>query len=173
MLMRWFLGTIAAATMFAALTSAASARAATEPPTPAQIQAAVRSAERSPKLWATVNVCRAPWFGIRGEIPALGFPASLSMKIQVDYWNAAEKRFVPLRGVSTKLSVGTFASNYHQAGSSWRFTPPARLSGSVTFQWKLGRNVIGKVTRRTAGGIKGVDRGEPRGHSSAGCTLSN
>jgi hypothetical protein len=171
---RLSLGTIGAVTVLAVLApAAASARAATAPPTPAQIQAAVRSAERSPKLWATVNVCREPWFGVRGEMPALGFAAKLSMKIQVDYWNTAKKRFVPLRGVSTKLSVGTFASNYHQAGASWRFMPPALLSGTVTFQWKLGRNVIGKVTRKTAGGIKGVDRGEPRGHSSASCTLSN
>jgi hypothetical protein len=166
------IATVGALSALAALApAAASARAATTTPTRAQIRAAIRAAERSPKLWATVNVCDAPWFGIRGEIPALGFAANLSMTIQVDYWNAAKKRFVPLRGVSKTVSMGTLTSDLHQAGSSWRFKPPATLSGTVTFEWQLGHQVIGRTTRLTARGIKGVDDSRPRGTSAASCKL--
>src|SRR5947209_20193020 len=60
---------------------------------PARISRAVRNAERSPSLWATINICgsrRHPNdVGVRGQMPTLGFSASLFMVVQVNYWSAS------------------------------------------------------------------------------------
>src|SRR6516165_1209759 len=61
-----------------------------KPPTAAQMRAAVQRAERSKYLWATVNICntkRHPHaIGVRGQMPALGFPALLQMTVHLKYW---------------------------------------------------------------------------------------
>jgi hypothetical protein len=146
--------------------------AAPSAPTPAQIRAAVKSAERSRELWATVNICDQPNFGIRGQMPALGFPARMSMQIQVDYWNPAKKRFVPDSHAIKKLTLPRATRNLHQTGYVWQFQPATILSGSVTFEWKLGNKVIGRTTRATAHVAKGVDDTNPRGNSTASCKIS-
>jgi hypothetical protein len=169
--MRALLGTVAAISVLCVLAPATASARASKPPTQAQIRAAVRRAERSRQLWATVNICRTPRFGVRGQMPGLGFASDLSMKIQVDYWSFAKKRFVPLRGVSNVVSLGTAAQDLHQAGSVWRFKPPAILSGTITFQWRRGNRLIGETTRLTAHGVKGVDDADPKGNSTATCRM--
>jgi len=149
----------------------ATALASGRTPTQAQIRAAVRGAERSRRLWATVNICHALRFGIRGQMPALGFPTTMSMQIQVNYWNPAKNRFVPDRGAVEIVSLGRAAHNLHQGGFVWQFQQSVILSGSVTFRWRLGRRVIGKTTRPTATGIKHVDDTDPKGNSTATCKL--
>ena len=68
-------------------------------PTPNQIKSAVHSAERSKRLWATINICdtrkHPHTIGIRGEAPALGFPATISISIGVDFYSKTDKRFEP------------------------------------------------------------------------------
>ncbi len=127
-------------------------------------------------MWATVNICntrRHPHtLGIRGQLPGLGFPARLYMSIQVNYWVKAKRKFVPDSHAKHSLSLGTQSSGRHQAGFTWQFAPPAFLSGTVTFEWRLGHKVIGHTTRRTAHGIKNVDEGDPRGYSTATCRIS-
>jgi hypothetical protein len=167
---RTIVGTAAALICVSVLAPAAAVAAT---PTQAQIRAAVRRAEGSPQLWATVNVCdqAKTKFGIRGQMPALGFPTRMSMQIQVNYWNPAKKRFVPDKGAVETVSLGRPARNLHQAGFVWHFQPQVTLSGSVTFQWKLGRKVIGETTRATKNGVKGVDDTDPKGNSTASCKL--
>jgi hypothetical protein len=157
----------------------ADARAAAGPggsdPSGQQIRQAVRHAQRSREVWATVNICNTRRYphtiGIRGQLPALGFPARLYMSIQVDYWVKAKRRFVPDSNAKQSLSLGRQSSGRHQAGFTWRFAPPAFLSGTVTFEWKLGRKVIGRTTRRTVHGIKNVDDSDPKGYSTATCRI--
>lgn len=154
--------------------SAAGQRAGT--PTRAQIRAAVKRAKRSRALWATVNICNTRHhphaLGIRGQMPALGFRARLSMRIAVDYWDPAKKRFVADKSVRSKVvALGATSSELRQGGYEFSFAPPAVLSGTVTFKWTVGRHVVGRATRATAHGIRGVDRGDPRGYSAATCQI--
>jgi hypothetical protein len=148
-------------------------------PTKAEINAAVKRAKRSHKLWATVNICdtaaHSNVLGIRGQVPALGFATSMSMLVQVDYYVAADGRFEPdtsVPPVRVPLGKKPEATGLWQGGLTFTFTPPAVLSGTVTFQWKLGKKVIGHVTKLTAHGIKGVADSDPPGFSTATCTIS-
>src|ERR1019366_10360134 len=100
-------------------------------------------AHSSSSLWATVNVCnstRDPHsIGIRGQMPALGIPASLSMTVQIDYWSAKDKTFVPAPGARQTVSLGDATTGLLQGGVSFRFAPGSGLfTGSGTFPW--GRN---------------------------------
>jgi hypothetical protein len=143
-------------------------------PTAAQIKAAVRRAEHSRGLWATVNICNTKahpdTLGIRGQMPALGFPASLGMIVRLKYLSA-KHRFEPIPGAQLKLSLGRPSTGYHQGGATFKFTPPVTLSGSITFQWRSGHKLLGQTTRSTGRGYKEVDQGDPPGHSSATCTM--
>jgi hypothetical protein len=148
-------------------------------PTKAQIAAAVRKAKRSRNLWATVNVCDTAAhpnvLGIRGQLPALGFPTKMSMLVQVDYYVMADGRFEPdtsVPRVRVPLGKKPEATGLWQGGVEFSFAPPAVLSGTVTFQWKLGGKVIGQVTKLTAHGRKGVKHSDPAGYSTATCTIN-
>lgn len=144
-------------------------------PSGQQIRHAVHQAQGSREVWATVNICntrRHPHtLGIRGQLPALGFPAQLYMSIQVNYWVKEKRKFVPDSHAKHSLSLGTETSGRHQAGFTWRFAPPAILSGTITFEWKLGRTIIGRTMRRAVRGIKNVDNSDPKGYSAATCRI--
>jgi hypothetical protein len=144
-------------------------------PSQDQIRAAVRRSEHSRQVWATVNICntrRHPhMLGIRGQLPALGFPARLYMRIQVDYWVQAKRKFMPDSHARQSIALGTQSRGRHQAGFIWKFAPPATLRGRVTFEWRLGRKVIGRTTRVTVRGIKNVDDSDPKGYSAATCRI--
>jgi hypothetical protein len=113
--------------------------------------------------------------GIRGQLPALGFPTKMSMLVQVDYYVPADGRFEPdtsVPRVRIPLSKKAEATGLWQGGAEFSFAPTAVLSGTVTFQWKLGRKVIGQVTKLTAHGRKGVRHSDPPGYSTATCTIN-
>jgi hypothetical protein len=155
-------------------------------PTLAQkIQAAVRSAERSPDLWATVNVCTsAPtptndMVGIRGQMPSLGYAASLSMKISLAYWNTTDNMFEPSQdpNATATISLGKGTNGIHQGGVNFPIVPPTSgatylVRGSITFEWKIGTKVVGKITRNTGHGYPNVNFSNPPGYSSGTCTLT-
>ncbi|MDQ6607011.1 MAG: hypothetical protein M3Z06_10765 [Actinomycetota bacterium] len=146
-------------------------------PTPAQMRAAVARAERSKNLWATVNICdtrhHPNMIGIRGQMPALGFPASLTMIIKLDYYSLKTAGFRPVPHVRMRDSLGTASTGFHQAGGIFPFKPPvAPLSGTITFQWRIGKRLLGQATRLTGHGYKGVDNGDPPGTSHAVCRIS-
>ena len=79
---------------------------------PGQIARAVRTAEQSHSLWATVNICNARKYrhdlGVRGQMPTLGFSSSLFMVVQVNYWSQGQHRFLPIQSnlATTRLSLG-------------------------------------------------------------------
>jgi hypothetical protein len=149
-------------------------------PTAAQIHAAVTAAERSPDLWATVNVCTSSPgeddIGIRGQMPSLGFATTLVMEMSVSYWDYGSNMFMPA-GASDTLTLGKGTHGIHQGGVTFPFTPPATGSqflvrGTVTFEWLLGSKVIGKVTKNTGHGYANVGYSDPPGYSSGTCTLT-
>jgi hypothetical protein len=153
---------------------AALARATGHAPSAQAIRAAVRAAESSKLLWATVNICnttRHPdTIGIRGETPSLPFATTMSMRIQVDYWNGS--KFVPDPHAVKRVELGDPVNQVLQNGANFTFTPPVILSGTIEFQWKLAGKVIGTATRLTGHGYKHVADGDPAGYSTATCRMS-
>jgi hypothetical protein len=153
----------------------------TKGPTAKQIHSAVMNAARSPDLWATVNVCTsAPTgdeVGVRGEMPSLGFAATLVMNMSVQYWNYTDSQFEPVSDATSTISLGKGTHGIHQGGVSFPFAPPATgnqflVRGTVTFEWKLGTKVLGTVSRQTGHGYPNVAFSNPPGFSAGTCTLT-
>jgi hypothetical protein len=144
------------------------------PPTPVQVRAAVRQAERSADLWATVNICNTKRYrntiGIRGQMPTLGFSAQLRMRFGVEYWTG--KAFTPVRHLAKSVALGSAAAGLQQAGVMFPFGPHAgTLRGSVIFEWRLHRKLIGHVTQLTSVHHRNADYGDPKGFSSGKCVI--
>jgi hypothetical protein len=147
-------------------------------PTPHQVHVAVQRAEHSRQLWATINICNTRAhrdnIGIRGQMPALGFPARLRMTIQVDYWVLTAQAFKPVPGADARAvaRLGTVGVGQQQGGHTFQFKPGAGLlSGTITFQWILGGKVVGQISKQATGGHRAVDQADPPHHSAATCTI--
>lgn len=145
---------------------------------PRQIANAIGRAERSSSLWATVNICGSPRhpgaLGIRGQMPTLGFPASLSMVIHVDYWSTTKRQFVPIQSstATTTLKLGTQSAGLQQDGAVFPFKAhTGRLDATVTFTWTRTGKVLGRTERRTSAGHHAADYGSPPHFSAAQCTI--
>lgn len=168
---------ITGAAAIPAIVPTALASSAGHGPTAAQVQAAVRRAERSRDLWATVNICRRRGtedvIGIRGQMPSLGFTTQMSITVRVEFWSHDSARFLPVPRLATPVALGTATHTVVQGGASFRFQPPAGLlRGAVTFVWKRGRKVLARTTRKTTHGHRHVDYADPPGYSAGTCTLS-
>jgi hypothetical protein len=151
------------------------ADAASRPPTSGQIRLAIRRAERSSALWATVNICNTRSYpgrlGIRGQMPSLGFTASMSMDIQVEYLNQASRRFRPVPGANRAIGFSA-TTGLRQEGASWRFKPhTGTLSATITFTWALAGQVLARSTRAVAAGHPDADFGDPPHFSATHCTI--
>jgi hypothetical protein len=145
-------------------------------PTPNQIKNAVHSAERSRRLWATINVCdtrkHPNTIGIRGEVPALGFPATISIRLGVDFYSKADKRYEPDPNATQKIKVGPVTRGIHQRGVTFRFAPhTGRLRGTATFSWTRNGKVLGSTKRTTTASHHDADFGDPSGFSAATCMI--
>jgi hypothetical protein len=166
----------AAIAVGSAFAAGGASAATTKPPTPAQIRAAVNAAIHSKQIWSTVNICNSPHhpdtIGIRGQMPSLGFPSSLYMDVQIDYWNYSAKQFKPDPGVTQTISLGDPSNQIVQGGATFKFNPPAVLSGTITFEWKLHGKVIGRKRRATGGGHHSAKYGDPPGYSSNDCFVN-
>ena len=151
----------------------------TPSPSPSKIKKALHAAKKSDALWATVNVCvpkphGGGLIGIRGQMPALGFSATLSMTIQLNQLSTKTGTYSPVPGstATRTVTVGTFRSRVHQDGAEFPYAADAgRLDATVTFTWSRGTTQLGQATRTTTGGHPLADFGEPLHHSSATCKL--
>jgi hypothetical protein len=147
-------------------------------PSPARIRAAVKKAESSSSLWTTVNVCNSrPYrddLGIRGQMPALGFAAWLSMDIKLYYYLTSEKRYVPVPSRGSKLvRLGRSTSGLQQSGALFRFSPhQPKLKAIVTFIWRRSGQLLGEARRSTTAGHRNADFGSPPHYSAATCTIT-
>jgi hypothetical protein len=167
---------IALAALLVAVWLPSLAYGSAQPPTRGRIHAAVLRAERSRDLWATVNICNTKHYpnviGIRGQMPSLGFLAMLDLDVAVDYRPAADKSFRPVPGVKHTVALGRVQTGLRQGGWQFRFKPHAgSLRGSVTFRWRLGGKVLGRVTRTTEQGHHDADFGDPPRYSRAKCVI--
>jgi hypothetical protein len=143
-----------------------------------QIARAVRTAEHSRSLWATVNICDTKAYrndlGVRGQMPSLGFSASLFMVVQVNYWSGAQRRFLPIQSnlATTRLSVGSSANGLQQDGAVFPFSAhTGLLNATFTFIWSRGGKVIGQIVQHTTAGHKDADHGSPAHFSAAQCKI--
>jgi hypothetical protein len=166
------LTTVLAAAVFVAAGSAAADVG------PTRIARAVRSAEQSRSLWATVNICDTRTYrndlGVRGQMPTLGFAASMFMVVQVDFWSQAQHRFLPIQSnlATTRLSLGTNANGLQQDGAVFPFSAhTGLLNATVTFIWTRGGKVIGQTVRRTTAGHANAAHGSPPRYSAAQCRI--
>ncbi|MGI8507229.1 MAG: hypothetical protein ACR2MK_10610 [Solirubrobacteraceae bacterium] len=156
---------------------AAVAHAAATNPTRAQIQRAVRRAEGSRSLWATVNICdtrRYPnTLGVRGQMPSLGFPAWLSMNIQLNSFSAKRGRFVRISGGgTTTIRLGRSSLGLQQDGATFAFKRHAGLfDATIQFVWRRSGRLLGQTTRRTTGGHRNADFGSPPRYSAGECRI--
>jgi hypothetical protein len=156
--------------------SGSTAAAVIKHPTAAQIRRAVRNAKHSNALWATVNICDTKKFpntlGVRGQMPGLGFGSSLSIDIQVDFFDKTQKRFAPVPSATMKIPLGRVASGLQQGGATFTFQPhTGLLSATVEFQWMRAGKVLAHTTRRATGGHTAADFGNPPHFSAAQCTI--
>jgi len=145
-------------------------------PTPNQIKSAVHNAERSKRLWATINVCdtrkHPHTIGIRSEAPALGFQATISISIAVDFYSKTDKRFEPDPNATKMIKVGPVTHGIHQRGVTFRFAPhTGRLRGTATFSWTRHGKVLGSTKRLTTPSQHDADFGDPSGFSAATCMI--
>ncbi|MHB8691815.1 MAG: hypothetical protein ACYDHH_11250 [Solirubrobacteraceae bacterium] len=147
-----------------------------KPPTRQQINAALGKAERSNGLWATINVCSSSkhpnTIGVRGQMPALGFPATLQMVVRLGYYSVQTATFKPVPGPATTLDVGAASVGFHQDGVTFTIKPPATLDATVQFIWRSGHKVLGSTTRSTVNSRQGVQQSDPPGYSSAVCRIT-
>lgn len=163
---------LAAAVLLAAGTAAAAVG-------PARIARAVHNAEQSRSLWATINICDTHKFrndlGVRGQMPTLGFDASMFMVVQVNFWSADQHRFLPIQSnlATTRLSLGTNSSGLQQDGAVFPFSAhTGRLNATVTFIWARGGKIIGQAVRRTTAGHHDAAHGNPPRYSAAQCRVT-
>jgi hypothetical protein len=145
--------------------------------------AAAHSLLHSRELWATVDVCnpkdQANTIGVRGSMPGDGHPKDVMyMRFRVQYRDAAKGEWLNLGkgGDSGLLRLGS-AALARQGGFSVELAPVAgkpavTLRGYVTYQWRRGATVLESTTRLTTVGHKSLAGADPRGFSTATCTLT-
>jgi hypothetical protein len=146
-------------------------------PSPARIRAAVKKAEESSSLWATVNICNSRHYrndlGIRGQMPSLGFAAWLSMDVKLYYYSPPQKRYlrVPKRG-SKLVRLGRSSSGFQQSGAMFEFSShQPTLKAIVTFMWRRSGQLLGQAQRTTTAGHRNADFASPAHYSAATCTI--
>ena len=170
--------TVVVAILLVVTAAATTALAGSNPP-PNKVQAALARARQSRDLWATVNVCepaRAPQMvGVRAQMPALGFPAQLSIAISLEYWNVAQQRYITIAQPNAQASValGTVTAGVEQGGESFAFNPHpgAFLRATVTFSWRRKGRLLLTQTRHTTGGHRDADHSVPAHFSAAHCRI--
>jgi hypothetical protein len=175
-LVRVVLATTVLALGVVAVGSAGLAQAAGSNPSRAQMQRAVQRAKRASSLWATVNVCNTRrhryTIGVRGQMPALGFPAWLSMRVQLNYYSDKKARFLPLARANSLLRLGRISRGLQQVGATFTFGPHAGLfNARVDFVWRRSGRLLGQTTRRTTAGHGNAAFGDPAHFSAKDCRI--
>jgi hypothetical protein len=140
--------------------------------------------DKSPLLWATVNICdtakHPDTIGIRASMPGSGKSGEkMYMRFQVQYFRAATKDWAPTDATVDSGFQSVGSATYKRRESGWNFSitpPPAgqtyRLRGIVSFEWRVGKKVVRKAQKRTRSGHKDTFGADPKGASAAECTIT-
>lgn len=178
--MRTVRRTLLVAAITAAAVAPAAAPAAAKPPTPRQIARAVAAAEKSPGLWATINICNSRTHrnqvGVRGQMPSLGFSADMSMRITLNAWSSSQKKFIAIQSPNAvdTVKLGTHSRGLEQAGTIYPFQQgeTGLWNATIVFTWKRHGKVVGTTHRRTTAGHHAADFGSPPRYSAKQCRIS-
>jgi hypothetical protein len=140
--------------------------------------------DASPLLWATINICdtvkHPDTIGIRASMPGSGNAKErMYMRFQVQYWQAQKQAWAPTDATVDSDFQPVGSAKYRRRESGWNFsiTPPPqgqtyRLRGIVSYQWRVGKKVVRKATKRTRSGHKGTDGADPKNASAAECIIT-
>jgi hypothetical protein len=154
----------------------------------------IARASRTPKLWATVNVCDTAGapnaMGVRAGMPGNTSRQRVFMRFRAEYWSPTTKAWAPVadQGVSPWVSAGAARHQRRQVGWTFEFGPPPAgvsytIRANVEFEWRRPRRsraleregsrsrVVRSISRVTETGIRGVDGGDPAGTSKAMCLI--
>jgi hypothetical protein len=139
--------------------------------------------DKSPLLWATINICdtakHPDTIGIRASMPGSGKKAEkMYMRFQVQYFRASTQTWAPTDATvdSGFQSVGSALFRRRESGWNFSITPPPagqtyRLRGIVSFEWRIGKKVVRKAQKRTHSGHKGTFGADPKTASAAECII--
>ena len=144
--------------------------------------AGAQTVDRSPRLWATVNICDTakhpnalgvyasmPGSRRRGERMFMRFRAQY-FSLRDDLWHN-----FPRGNDSGWVAVGS--ANVMATRSGWEFPFATksgqryRLRGKVNFEWRRGDKVVRRAVKRTRGGHPS-SVGDPRRYSAATCEIT-
>jgi hypothetical protein len=172
--------TVGTSLIAAVLTVALAVPAMAKPPTQAQVARAVSSIERSPALWATINICNSRThryqIGVRGQMPSLGYLSTMSMTITLDAWSSTAHAFQPINSPNAvdTVNLGPHTRGLEQAGTIFPFTKgeTGLWNATIVFTWKRHGKVVGQTHRRTTAGHPTADFGSPPRYSAAQCRIS-
>jgi hypothetical protein len=148
---------------------------------PASAHAAV-PIEKSPDLWATVNVCdtaaHPDQIGIRGSMPGLGRRAALYMRFQVHYLAKADGKWhtIEEKADSGFVKLGVASKRVLESGWTFKFLPPPdggahTMRGAVTFVWRVKGHIVKKRREVTEAGHRSTKGADPPGFSAAICQI--
>jgi hypothetical protein len=163
------------------VSAALAAPAATgKPPTPRQVARAVTAAEKSPSLWATINICNSrthrDQIGVRGQMPSLGFSSEMAMTVTLNAWNATSKKFVaiPSPNAVDTIPLGAHSRGLEQDGTVFPFQKgqTGLWNATILFTWKRHGKTVGQTQLRTTSGHRSADFGSPPHYSAAQCRIS-
>ena len=143
--------------------------------------AARATVERSPELWATVDVCHPAdqpgTVGVRASMPGNGrADETLYMRFRVQYENPSTHVWLDSAGAdSGYVKVGSAAAHAVQAGRSFRFDASGGhrfvLRGVVDFQWRRETHVVIAAAVHTLAGHGGGAGADPPGFSAGTCSI--
>jgi hypothetical protein len=170
---------VAGAAVLAVGASGAGAAATPTTTTPAKPPAV----DKSPLLWATVNICdtakHPDTIGIRASMPGSGHKGEkMYMRFQVQYFRASTQKWAPTDATVDSGFQSVGAATFKRRESGWNFsiTPPPtgqtyRLRGVVSYEWRKGKTVVDKATERTHTRHKDTFGADPKGYSAAECII--
>jgi hypothetical protein len=141
--------------------------------------------DKSPLLWATINICdtakHPDTIGIRASMPGSGRKAEkMYMRFQVQYFRPSTQKWAPTDATFDSGWRMVGSATYRRRESGWNFSitpPPAgqtyRLRGVVSYEWRKGKSTdaVRSATKRTHSGHTGTFGADPKGFSAAECIV--
>jgi opacity protein-like surface antigen len=139
--------------------------------------------DKSPLLWATINICdttkHPDTIGIRASMPGSGKAKErMYMRFQVQYFRNSTQTWAPADTTVDSGFQSVGSAKYRRRESGWNFsiTPPPegqtyRLRGIVSFEWRVGKKVVRSARKRTRSGHAGTYGADPKGYSAAECMI--
>jgi hypothetical protein len=160
-------------TLILALVAPATAAAAKKP----------RTIDKSRHLWATVNICdtkRNPdTLGVRASMPGSGKRRErMYMRFRAQFFSEVDNRWHNFTSGGTDsgwIRIGSARYKARQSGYTFPFALRSgqryELRGVVKFEWRRGRKVVRRASKRTTGGHR-TAVSDPKRFSAATCVIA-